>query len=113
MPVIQLTGVLFNNAFYYLTDNNTLSNCIDYTLGNSLIVICLLYFCSYVFYFCKWHRIIITANLVNITIANIDILIGIPINDLQLLLTYYLFSAIFIITATISHIKENNHGHKT
>lgn len=112
MPIIQLMGILFNNAFYYFTDNNILSNCIDYTLSSSLITILLLYLCNYVFHFCKWHRYMISANLINVTIANIDILIGIPINDLQLLLLYYLFAAIFIIAATISHIKENNHGNK-
>ena len=53
MPIIQLVSILFNNAFYYLTDNNVLSNFIDFTLGNSLVTTLLLYIGSYVFYFCK------------------------------------------------------------
>ena len=113
MPIIQLVGILFNNAFYYLTDDNVLSNFIDFTLGNSLVITLLLYIGSYVFCFCKWHRLLITANLINIIIANVDIFIGIPISDLTLLLLYYFVSVVFIIAATISHIKENNHGHKT
>ena len=106
-------GMLLNNICYYFNLNDYISYTFDLLVGNSIIVIILLYVASYTFYFCKWHRLIISANLSNVIIANIDIYFRIPITDLQLLILYHLIAAIFIIAATISHIKENNHGRKT
>lgn len=106
-------GMLLNNICYYFNLNDYISYTFDLLVGNSIIVIILLYVTSYTFYFCKWHRLIISANLTNVIIANIDIYFRIPITDLQLLIIYHLIAAIFIIAATIAHIKENNHGRKT
>lgn len=105
--------MLLNNICYYFNFNDYISYTFDLLIGNSLIVIILSYISSYTFCFCKWHRLIISANLINIIIANIDIYFRIPVTDLQLLILYHLIAAIFIIAATISHIKENNHGCKT
>lgn len=107
IPIIQMVGMLFNNIIYYFDINNTITYTLDFIIGNSIITTILLYVCSYIFKFCKWHRIIITTNLINIFIAQIDIIFYIPISDLILLITYHIISVIAIIVATYNHLKQN------
>lgn len=109
MPIIQMVGMLFNNTLYYVSDTYTTSYIIDFLIGNSLITTLLLYVCSYTFGFCKYYRIIITANFINVLIAATDASIKLPISDVRLLLTYYIVASIFIIFATYSHVKQNRH----
>ena len=82
-------------------------------IGNSIITTLLLYVCSYVFQFCIWHRLIITANFINVFIASIDVIYGIPITDGQLLVIYYFIASIFIAISTIIHINKNQNEYKT
>lgn len=72
MPVIQMAGMLLNNILYYFNVYDKLSYTFDFIIGNSIVTTILLYICSNVFHFCIWHRIIITGNLINLIIANID-----------------------------------------
>lgn len=60
--------------------------------------------------FCKWHRYIIMANLVNVIIATIDKVFVIPITDMELLCSYYVIAGIFIIIAARSHVKDIQNG---
>lgn len=112
IPVIQMAGMLVNNILYY-NDIYFISYIIDYLIGNSIVSTFLLIVCSYIFHFCKWHRIIIIANFINLSIAAIDSIYQLPISDIQLLIIYYEISGIFIITATYNHIINNNDKHKT
>lgn len=97
IPVIQMAGILFSNLWYYLEWNNKVNFTLDYLIGDSLITTILLFICSYTFGFCKWHRLLITANFINITIAIIDIVVGIPVSDFKLLVLYLIISSIFIL----------------
>lgn len=106
MPVIQMAGMLLNNILYYFDIYNKLSYTFDFIIGNSIITTILLYLCSNVFQFCIWHRIIIIGNFINLIIANIDSIFHIPISDIQLLITYHIIATIFVIIATILHIKK-------
>lgn len=110
MPIIQMVGMLFNNTLYYAYDTYTTSYIIDFLVGNSVITTLLLYVCSYTFGFCKYYRIIITANFINVLIAVADATVALPISDIKLLLTYYIIASIFIIIATYTHVKQNKHG---
>lgn len=105
IPVIQMAGILLNNLLYF-NDIYFLSYIIDYIIGNSIVTTFLLIVCSYIFHFCTWHRLIITANIINITIAAIDAIYKFPITDIQLLLLYHFVAVIFIIIATIIHINK-------
>ena len=107
IPVIQMAGMLLNNLLYF-NDIYFLSYIIDYIIGNSIVTTFLLIVCSYIFHFCTWHRLIITANIINITIAAIDAICKLPITDIQLLLLYHFVAVIFIIIATIIHINKKN-----
>lgn len=110
IPIIQMVGMLFNNTLYYAADTYTTSYIIDFLVGNSVITTLLLYVCSYTFGFCKYYRIIITANFINVLIAVADATFTLPISDIKLLLTYYIIASIFIIIATYTHVKQNKHG---
>lgn len=79
MPTIQLVGMLVNNTLYKYDVNLEFDYIGDFLLGNSIANITILYVCSYTFGFCKWHRHIIMANLVNVIIATIDKVFIIPI----------------------------------
>lgn len=82
-----MVGMLFNNILYCFSDIYIISYILDFIIGNSITTTFLLYVCSYVFGFCKWHRFIITANIINLLIANLDAYYRIPISDIQLLNT--------------------------
>lgn len=81
--------MLFNNILYCFSDIYIISYILDFIIGNSITTTFLLYVCSYVFGFCKWHRFIITANIINLLIANLDAYYRIPISDIQLLIVYH------------------------
>lgn len=96
MPIIQMVGMLFNNLLYYFQVCNQLCYVIDFIIGNSLITTFLLFVCSYIFGFCNWHRLLITSNFVNITIASIDSVYRIPISNLELLILCFIIYLIFL-----------------
>lgn len=102
IPIVQMMGMLVSNTLYYFEIYTMCSNIIGFIIGNSLITTILLYVCSYVFKFCNWYRYIIIANLTNICIIEYDILIGIPITNYQLLLSYYIVATIFSLLAIYS-----------
>lgn len=70
--------MLVNNTLYKYDVNLEFDYIGDFLLGNSIANITILYVCSYTFGFCKWHRHIIMANLVNVIIATIDKVFIIP-----------------------------------
>ena len=107
IPVIQMAGMLVNNILYF-NDVYFISYILDYVIGNSIITTFLLIVCSYLFHFCIWHRLIIIANIINISLSTTDSIYKLPITDIQLLILYYTISAIFIIIATYIHIKDKN-----
>ena len=113
IPVIQLAGMLLNNTLYCFDIIKVASYATDFIIGNSVITTFLLFVCSYLFNFCKWHRLIITANFINIMIANYDAIFGIPITSIQLLCIYYIIAVIFIFISRYIHIIQIKNEHKT
>lgn len=96
-----MVGMLFNNILYCFSDIYIISYILDFIIGNSITTTFLLYVCSYVFGFCKWHRFIITANIINlfqvkkypnvfsgVEIGGGTIKINIPSFDKQLVFDY-------------------------
>lgn len=86
----------FNNILYYYKDIIEIANFMDYFMGNSVITTFLMLCCSYVFIFCKWHRLLIYANFINVTIASYDSIFHINITDMQLINLYIMVDVIFI-----------------
>lgn len=105
IPIIQLIGMILNNIIYCSVIYDS-AYFIDFLIGNSCITTILLYVCSIVFKYCKWHRIIIITNFINILIANIDAIFHIPIEDMTLIVTYFIISSIGIIYAIIENNKN-------
>ena len=105
LPVIQMAGILFNNIMFYFDWFNQTSRFIDFIIGNSYITTILFYICSYMFGFCKWHKLIITANFINLNIGLIDVLYHIPITNSQLLSLYLIVDMIFLFMIIIYKFK--------
>lgn len=59
-----MVGMLFNNILYCFSDIYIISYLLDFIIGNSITTTFLLYVCSYVFGFCKWH-LMIQEELIN------------------------------------------------
>lgn len=104
-PIIQMLVMLLNNTIYCFTDNYTVAYTLDFFTGNSILTTILLYMISIRFNYCIWHRLIITGNLINLILANVDASIGINVSDMGLLLMYYFIAFTFILLASYSHIK--------
>lgn len=77
----------------------------DYLIGNSVITCLLFYICSYLFGYCNWYRLIVTANLINITICIYDRIIGIPISNKDLFILYYSVSVLFLLIILINKFR--------
>lgn len=101
-----MAGMLVNNTLYKFDMLPRIGYLLDFVLGNSLLYFALIYICSITFGFCRWHRIIIAANLINLCFANINIHFAVPITDMELLCSYYVIAGIFIIIAARSHVKD-------
>lgn len=67
-----MAGMLVNNTLYKFDMLPRVGYLLDFVLGNSLLYFALIYICSITFGFCRWHRIIIAANLINLCFANIN-----------------------------------------
>lgn len=96
---MQMMGMLHNNTLYYFDIMGNYIHIFNFLLGNSFIISVLLFICSLLFGYCNWHRLIITCNIINISISNYDIVFGISVNNLELLMLYYIVSTICILIA--------------
>lgn len=105
---MQMVGMFVQNLLYYSEYCYNLAYYMDFFIGNSFSHSILLYICSYTFGFCNWHRLIITANLINVLLVNIDKMYKIPISDMELLLLYPTISFIFISIALYNKFVYKN-----
>lgn len=99
-----MAGIIFNNLLCTLTDS-LYPEIIDFVLGNSVVATFLLFVCSYLFGFCKWHRLVITANLINIFIATIDCIYSLNTTNFQQILIFFTIDLIFIMLIIIHKFK--------
>lgn len=99
MPISQLMGIFVVNILYSLNILPILYHIFNYLFGNSIIIILLLFIANKLFGFCKWHRICIYGNFVNITITTYDKIFTIPISNLEILVLYSTISIVFLFIA--------------
>lgn len=109
IPIVQMLVMILNNILSYLNIDNKVLYLFDFTTGNSLLFIMLMYLLSIKLGYCKWHRYLITGNLINLFVVILDSIYFIPINDIFILLFYCTIGCISIIAATYSHIKDIKH----
>ena len=106
IPIIQMICVIVFNAMIY--HNVLLKYCRlnDIITGNSVIATILLLFCSVIFKYGVWHRLIVVSNFIIILIILIDRIFRIPISNLELLVLYYVLYSIFLLLILIVNLKQ-------
>lgn len=97
IPLVQMIGNIINNLLYIIITDNAIVKFNDFILGNSFLVTILLYICSCTFNFCCWHRLLITANFINILIAWLDYTFHFNINNITLIIVYLIVDFIIIL----------------
>ena len=106
IPIIQMICVIVFNAMIY--HNVLLKYCRlnDIITGNSVVATILLLFCSVIFKYGVWHRLIVVSNFIIILIILIDRIFRIPISNLELLVLYYVVYSIFLLLILIVNLKQ-------
>lgn len=80
---------------------------LSYLGSGSMLMIGYLYVSSYVFKFCEYHRMFLHYVVVINVLNAYDYYIGIPINDLMLLILYQIISGIFLFIIIYLYVKTN------
>ncbi len=109
MPIIQLMGVFVGNIIFYFNANQNIIYIVNYLLGNSILTTIFLFIASKIFGFCKWHRICIYGNIINITISTYDKIFHIPVSNLEMLVIYSTISILFLFIALYYKFKCKSH----
>lgn len=104
IPVIQMAGILLNNLIFGLGAYN-FAKVLDFIIGNSIATSILLYICGYIFKFCAWHKLVITANLVNVFLAALDYFVILCPTNFKQLMLYFTTDVIFLSIILIRKFK--------
>ena len=94
IPMVTAVLYLADTILSYFTTKA--NNIISPICGMSFLPILFFYIASYTFGFCKWHRMFIHYIVVNEILNWYDYYIGIPINDLSLLMIHLIIAGIFL-----------------
>lgn len=97
IPIVTAMGILFNNTLAYLNIDNIFADIIDFSFGISISYVILMYACSYAFYFCIWHKLIVTYNALTIFIVFLIRYILIDFPELLQLLLYYIAAGVILL----------------
>lgn len=100
MAFISLVNTVLS---YYDIDLPILS----YIGGYSILMLIFLYLSSYIFKFCKYHRIFIHYITVTWILNIIDLYIGIPIGDLSYILLQLIIAGISLFTILYFYVKSH------
>ena len=104
IPMVMAFCYLLNSIFsYYDIDLGFLS----YLSGCSILMIVYLYIASYVFKFCEYHRMFLHYMVINTIINSIDLYIGIPLTDLEILTLYMSITGITLFLILYMYVKSH------
>lgn len=73
----------------------------------SIIPMIFIFISSYVFKFCEYHRVPLYYIIVNNTISIIDLYLGIPVTNYELLMIHSLIAGLAIIIIIVLYVKSN------
>lgn len=73
----------------------------------SIIPMIFIFISSYVFKFCEYHRVPLYYIIVNNTISIIDLYLGIPVTNYELLMIHSLIAGLSIIIIIVLYVKSN------
>jgi hypothetical protein len=104
IPMVMTFICLINSILsYYNIDLPILS----YLGSCSVLMLIYLYIASYVFKFCKYHRMFLHYIVVTTILNTYDYYIGIPLTDLQLLLLYLIVFGVFLFIILYLYVTTN------
>lgn len=104
-PIIVAFSILIGLIFSYLEIAIPL---IDTLFGASIVATIPMYISSYTYKFCSYHRMFIHYIVLVHLIDTCDILIGIPLDDFNLLILYLIITGIFLLLILYYHQKCKN-----
>lgn len=104
-PIIVAFSILIGLILSYLEIAMPL---IDTLFGASIIATIPMYISSYTYKFCSYHRMFIHYIVLVHLIDTCDILIGIPLDDFNLLILYLIITGIFLLLILYYHQKCKN-----
>ena len=102
IPILIALITLIDVILYYFDINFEL---INYVADTSFLTMIPMYISSYVYKFCKYHRMFLHYIVVNKVVMMIDLYIGIPLGDFMLLVLYLIVAGIFAFLALYLHQK--------
>lgn len=73
----------------------------------SIIPMIFIFISSYVFKFCEYHRVPLYYIIANNTISIIDLYLGIPVTNYELLMIHSLIAGLSIIIIIVLYVKSN------
>lgn len=94
IPLVMACIYLLNTILSYFNIDVPL---LSYIAGTSLLELIFLYLSSYVFKFCIYHRLPIHYITINWILNIIDMYIGIPVSDKEILSIYLAIAGITIL----------------
>lgn len=94
IPMVTAVLYLADTILSYFTHKT--NSIISLICGMSLFPIVFFYVASYTFGFCKWHRMFIHYIVVNECLSWYDYNVGIPLNDVHLLMMNIIIAGIFL-----------------
>ena len=107
IPMVMAFICLLNTVLsYYDIDLEFLS----YIGSCSILMVAYLYVSSYVFRFCKYHRMFLHYIVVNTAINTYDAYIGVTLSDRDLFAMYLSITGIFLFIILYLYVKS--HGRK-
>ena len=107
IPMVMDFICLLNTVLsYYDIDLEFLS----YIGSYSILMVAYLYVSSYVFRFCKYHRMFLHYIVINTAINTYDAYIGVPLSDRDLFAMYLSITGIFLFIILYLYVKS--HGRK-
>ena len=104
-PIIVAFSILIGLIFSYLEIAMPL---MDTLFGASIVATIPMYISSYTYKFCSYHRMFIHYIVLVHLIDTCDILIGIPLDDFNLLILYLIITGIFLLLILYYHQKCKN-----
>lgn len=101
IAVIVLANAILSYFDIYIEE-------VNYVAGTSFLTLIPMYISSYAYKFCEYHRMFIHYILSHKSLVTVDMYIGIPISDFNMLMVYLVLAGIFALAILYLHQKCKN-----
>ena len=107
IPILTAAIYLLNTILSFVFDID--APIFSYLAGVSIFTLMFFYLSSYVFKFCKYHRMFIHYITFNWLLNIYDYYIGVPLNNRNMFALYMIITGIFMFLILYYHQKERKH----